>query len=129
VFFPLSAHQRLLFKVFKFLVVSHSFKENLTQTWSFFKSAIFFVHQNGHWNNTLTLKKPLLGSHMLQLYSKQEMTKQSLLHLLALIEVGASGSSVISHSAQKLFVCITYVLGKMDKKKKCMSACRAKCIA
>jgi hypothetical protein len=85
------------------------------QTRCFFKFAILSVHQNGHWNNTLILKKPLLSSHTLQLYSKQEMTKQSLFHLHAAIEVGASSSSVISHSVQKLFVCITYVLGKMNK--------------
>ena len=114
-----------------FCSISFSFKENLMQTHCFFKSAIFFVYQNGHWNNTLILQKPLLSSHMLQLYSKQEMTKQSLLHLHAAIEVGASSSSVISHSVQKLFVCITYVLGKMDKKKKkcILSACRGKCTA
>lgn len=66
------------------------------QTRCFFKSAIFLVHQNGNWNNTFILKKPLLSSHMLQLYSKQELTKQSLLHLHAAIEVCAISSSTLS---------------------------------
>jgi hypothetical protein len=108
VFFPLSAHQRLLFEVFKVPVIFHTESRKISHRHAaFFKSAIFFVHQNGHWNNTLILKEPLLSSHMLQLYSKQEMTKRSLLHLHATTEVVASSSSVISHSVQKLFVCIT----------------------
>ena len=131
VFFPLSAHQRLLFKGFKVPVVFHPVSRKTSCRYDFFSSLPYSLYTRIATGTTHSyLQKPLLSSHMLHLYSKQEMTKQSLLHLHATTEVGASSSSVISHSLQKLFVCITYVLGKMDKKKKCiMSACRAKCTA
>jgi hypothetical protein len=69
-----------------------------------FKSATFRYNKIAYGTaHTRTKQDITKKSHMLQPYSMQEITQQTLLFLPLVVEVGASSISVIWHSSQKLF--------------------------
>jgi len=96
VFFPFLSSPKDILKIWSLFSTFLNLKQNLVQTFCFFKSAIFRYYKvaNGT-THTCTWRDITQQSHLLQPYYKREVTYQNILYLHLVIEFQATSNFVI----------------------------------